>query len=181
MKIVAFDIETTDLKALMGRILCASFYEIGVPDAVPYTMRADERPYKGKDRIDDRALCVALRDELEKYNAVVTWNGKLFDVPFLNARLAKAGERPFKAQFHIDAMYYARGVGLRIGSSKLVNVQKFFGLGEEKTEISWEQWQRAAGGDRAAMDEVVHHCEQDVKVLAQAYWRLLPQIANVHR
>lgn len=180
MRLVAFDIETTDLKALMGRILCASFYEIG-SDAEPYTFRADTAPWKSKDPIDDSKLCVALRDELEKYNAVITWNGKMFDVPFLNARLARAGERLYKPQFHIDAMYYARGTSLRIGSSRLVNVQKFFDLGESKTEISWEQWQRAAGGNRAAMDEVVVHCEQDVKVLAQAYWRLLPQIANVHR
>lgn len=183
MKICAFDLETTDLKGLFGRILCCSFYPISHPDLEPepYTFRADEKPYKSRDRIDDSKLCVAIRNELEQYNMVVGWNSKMFDVPFLNARLAKVGERPFKPQFHLDPMYQARGAQLRIGSSKLVNVQKFFGLPNEKTEISWEDWQRASSGDKEAMDVVVHHCEQDVKVLAEAYWKLLPMVSVIHR
>lgn len=184
MRIVAFDLETTDLKGLFGRVLCCSFVSIGAePGSMgdPYTMRLDARPWKDKDSISDRRLVVAIRDELEKYNMVVGWNSKLFDMPFLNARLAKYGERPCRPQFHLDPMYQARGGQLRIGSSKLVNVQKFFGLPNEKTEISWEDWQRAAQGDKAAMEVVVYHCEQDVKVLAEAYWRLLPMVSNIHR
>jgi uncharacterized protein YprB with RNaseH-like and TPR domain len=193
MRVCAFDIETTDLKALMGRILCASFYAIVDPKITErltstwkpkaYTYRLDKKPWKLQDRINDSALCVALRDEIETYNCVVTWNGKMFDIPFLNARLMQAGERPCRPQFHLDLMYRARAgtAGLRIGSSKLVNVQKFFGFDEEKTEISWEQWQRAAAFDTEAMDDVVVHCEKDVEVLGEAYWTLLPLVANLHR
>lgn len=193
MRVVAWDIETTDLKALMGRVLCASFYPIIDPEVSdkltttwkpkPLTMRADKKPWKTGDPIDDSALCIAIRDELEKYNCIVTWNGKMFDMPFLNARLMQHGERPCNVQFHLDMMYRARAgaYGLRIGSSKLVNVQKFFGFAEEKTEISWEQWQRAAVGDLDAMNDVVYHCEKDVEVLASAYWTLLPLVKTLHR
>src|SRR5205085_11769652 len=120
-------------------------------------------------------------DELETYNMIVGWNSRLFDLPLLNARLAKHGERPCRPQFHVDAMYYAGGGSMRIGSRKLENVQKYFKLGDEKTAIDWEQWQAVATGDATAMKAVVEHCEQDVKVLAQAYWKLLPHIANIHR
>lgn len=182
MKIVAFDLETTNLSGLMGRVLCGSFYEI-VPGKKtrPYTFRLDEPPYSSKNRIDDGKLVTGIRDELEKYNLIVGWNSKLFDAAFLNARLAKAGERPLHPQFHLDLMYYAGGVSMRIGSRKLLNVQKFFNLKESKTEISWDQWNLAAGGDPVALDEVADHCEADVKVLAEVYWHLLPSVANLHR
>ena len=183
MRIVAFDLETTDLKALMGRLLCCSFYPITTENARvrPYTFRADRAPWKLKDPIDDSKLAIAIRDELEKYHMIVSWNGKLFDAPFLNARLLKARERPLRAQLHLDAMWYAGGSSNRIGSKKLVNVQKFLGLPEEKTAITWENWQRAALGATKSFDEVVHHCEMDVRVLAGAYWRLLPNVATIHR
>ena len=182
MRIASWDLETTDLKGLMGRVLCCSFLPIheGRPMR-PYTFRADRAPWRSKDPIDDSKLCIAIRNELEKYHLIVSWNGKLFDAPFLNARLLKVGERPLRPQLHLDAMYYAGGCSNRIGSKKLDNVQRFLGLAEAKTPITWTEWQRAALGDKTAFGHVVKHCEQDVKVLAQAYWALLPSVANIHR
>ena len=182
MRIVAWDLETTNLSALMGRILCASFYPIvNGKTAKSYTLRLDDRRFNGTSRIDDNKLAVAIRDELEKYNLIVGWNSKMFDAPFLNARLAKVGERPLRAQLHLDLMYYAGGCIMRIGSKKLVNVQKYFALPAAKTEISWDNWNLAAGGHKPSLDEVVHHCECDVKVLAQAYWKMIDHVANLHR
>ena len=194
MRIVAIDLETSDLKALMGIILCASFQEIVPPGYYSNHHDTAPRPYTYKlcrteknkfEPNPDRTLAVQIRDEIEKYNMIVTWNGKLFDVPFLNARLSFFGERPVKPQFHLDPMYHAGGGSARIGSKKLVNVQKFFKLGEVtdggKTDIDWDTWKAAALGDPNAMKEVVGHCEADVKVLAAAYWKLLPFVANIHR
>ena len=189
MRMTVVDIETTNLSALMGRVLCASFYPIYNAEAnklrvkpKAYTLRADRAPYKVKgDLLDDTLLLEAIRDELDKYNAIVTWNGKLFDIPFMNARLMRQGKRRIEPQFHIDAMYYAGGCSARIGSKKLVNVQKFLDLKGAKTELKWETWQRASAGNKKAMNEVVEHCEADVEVTAEAYWYLLPAIKNVHR
>jgi uncharacterized protein YprB with RNaseH-like and TPR domain len=185
MRIVAWDLETTDLKALMGRILCCSFYTIGHNDPKQVgkikTFRIDHKPWRTDDPIDDSRLAVAIRDELEKYHCIVGWNSKMFDLPLLNARLLKAGEREVRHQLHMDPMYYAGGVSLRIGSRKLVNVEKFFSISDGKTDISWEMWQRAAMGDKKAMKYVVEHCEKDVDVLAQVYWKILPMIRNIHR
>ena len=179
MKIVFMDTESTDLKAMMGRILCASFVTL---DGEPYTFRFDEKPWIGKNKIDDSRLCVAVRDELEKFNLIVGWNSKLHDVPLLNARLAKAGQRPYHCQnFHLDAMWYAGGSSMKIGSRKLDNVSKYFDVDDRKTEISWDQWQLAGAGDKSAMKEVVVHCEQDVKVLRSVYAHILPFVKNLHR
>lgn len=185
MRIVAFDIETTDLRAMMGQMLCASFCTIGSDKTSDIgkvrTFRADHKPWRSDDPIDDAPLAIAIRDELAKAHLVCTWNGKLFDIPFLNARLLEAHEEPSRPHMHLDLMYYARGCSLRIGSSRLKSVQQYFNLPTSKTEISWKTWQRAGKGDKAAMSEVVTHCEADVKVLAQAYWNLLPMVRNIHR
>ena len=182
MRIVSWDLETSDLRALMGRLLCCSFQPIVDGHQVkPYTFRADRRPWKGTRLIDDGRLAIAIRDELEKYHMIVSWNGKLFDAAFLNARLLKANARPLRAQFHLDLMWFAGGSSNRIGSRKLDNVQRFLDLPNAKTPITWEDWQEAAAGDPKAFDQVVKHNIADVKVLAQAYWRLLPSVANVHR
>lgn len=184
MRIAMWDIETTNLNALMGRVLCGAIYPLATEkgiDGKVKVFRCDRAPFKTDDVLDDSKLCIAMRDELEKYNMVVTWNGKLFDAPFLNARLALVGERPYQPQLHLDIMWYAAGSSLRIGSKKLVNVQKFFNVENAKTEIKWADWQRAAGGDKKAMNEVVTHCEQDVKVLGEVYWKLIGQVRNIHR
>ena len=45
---VVFDIETTDLKGLMGRMLCVSFLDGQTGEVT--TFRADEQPWKGEPR-----------------------------------------------------------------------------------------------------------------------------------
>lgn len=162
---------------MVGRILCCSFKPIvwgaGPNDNPPYTFRGDAKEYRSRgDVADDSKLVIAIRDELESADLIVAHNGKLFDSKFLNGRLFKAGARPRATRFFFDTMWTVR-THMRI-SSKLANVQTFAGLSEEKTPISWDNWQRGAAFDRKAMDEIVHHCEQDVAVLEQAYWRLLP-------
>jgi len=184
MRIAFFDIETTDLRALMGRVLCCSFLPYS-PDPddqwAPYTFRGDARQYKGRSAIDDSKLVDAIRNELEKYNMIVGWNSKLFDVPFVNARLMRARKRPFSAQLHLDLMWYAGGSSTRVGSRKLVNVQKYLGVDAVKTDISWDDWQLAGMGDTEAFNNVVEHCEADVRVLADVYPYLIPYVKNIHK
>lgn len=179
IKIVFFDTESTDLKAMMGRILCASFVTLDGEEAK--TLRYDRSPYKTDDPVDDGKLCVAIRDTLEKFNMIVGWNSKLHDIPLLNARLAKWGERPFEPHLHLDLMWYSGGSSMKIGSKKLDNVAKYFNVKNQKTPISWDDWARAGAGDRAAMDVVVEHCEQDVLVLRDVYHHLIPYVKNIHR
>lgn len=178
MRVVFWDLETTDLKALMGRVLCCSFKPLGEK---VYTYRTDEKPYIGRRLIDDSKLVRAVRDELESYNLIVGHNIKMFDIPFLNARLAKHGQRKLRPQFVLDTMYYVGYSAMRIGSKRLDNVQKYFELAEAKTPLDWETWQEAGAGDRKSLNNVVKHCEQDVKVLEELYPIILEYVSNLHR
>ena len=183
MRIAAVDLETTDLSAMMGTLLCASFQpiiprEFGAPE--PYTIHMTYGKKALKSANPDKELAAQVRDEIERYDLIVTWNGKMFDVPFLNARLLKHGERNVRPRFHSDLMYYAGYSSNRIGSKKLVNVQKFLDLKEAKTDIDWDVWKLAQRGDDVALAQVIEHCEADVKVLAEVYWKLLPYVRNLH-
>lgn len=172
-----FDIETTDLKAFMGRVLSAS-----IADEFGNVTHRTYADFNGKTILDDAPLVEWLREELDKYDILVSWNGKLFDTPFVNARLIYAGELPTRMdKMHIDLMYYAKGSLMRIGSAKLDNVAKFLGVEHQKTEISWPTWQAAAVGDKDALAEVVDHCDADVLVLRDVFHRLKPLIKNIHR
>ena len=194
MRIAAIDLETTDLKANMGTILCASFQQvmppirklmeatdIAVPNPPTYTLKIDLDTMDPHDPNPDKELCMAIRDEIEWYDLVLSWNGVMFDASFLNARLLYHKERPTRFQFHKDLMYYAGQGHNRIGSRRLESVQQFMGIEEQKTRLDWDVWKRAMRGDKAGLDEVVRHCEIDVRVLAEAYWRLLPYVRNFHK
>lgn len=175
--IAFWDLETTNLKAFMGRVLCGSVADVF---GNVKTFRVDETTRENL--IDDRELVVSIRDYIEQFDVWVTWNGKLFDKPFLNARLMEHGERPLRTDImHIDAMYYAKGQFMKIGSARLVNVQRFLDAANSKTEISWKEWQLAAAGDADAMNIVVEHCEADCLVLREVFGDLKPHIKNIHR
>lgn len=183
MRIAAFDLETTDLKANMGILLCGAFQPIVEEGKYPKPQTlslklADSDVY---DPDPDKALAVALRDKIESYHMIVSWNGKMFDIPFLNSRLMFHNERPVRPQFHLDLMWYMAGSSNRVGSRKLMSAQQFFRIPETKTSLDWEVWKRAMKGDTKAMKEVTHHCEIDVTVLAKAYWRLIPFVSTIHR
>jgi uncharacterized protein YprB with RNaseH-like and TPR domain len=179
VKVVFFDTESTDLAANWGRLLCASF--VGLGDDEVLTFRKDQRPFKGKNRIDDSRLAVAIRDEIEKSDIIVGWNSILHDLPLVNARLAAAGERPIRVGerhgvINLDLMYYAGGQSMKIGGRRLDTVSKFFKCDNEKTSLDGETWQLAATGDQEAMDSVVEHCEADVLVLRDVWPHLAPGV-----
>lgn len=176
MKVVFYDTESTDLSASWGRILCASFVEL---NGEPYTFRCDEKRFTGKNAIDDSALVVAIRDELESADIVVGWNSILHDAPLLNARLALVGERGVKlgekhGTWHLDLMYYSGGQSMKVGGRRLETVSKFFKTEDNKTPLLGETWQLAATGDKKALNEVVVHCEADVMVLRGLWPSLAP-------
>lgn len=183
MRIVGWDLECTDLSGMIGHVLCCSFIEINTcgncEDRV-WTLRLDEKPYRNKkDPTDDSKLVEAIRDTLEQYDIIYGWNSKLYDEKFLKARLAKHGLRALRARWSLDGMWIVR-THLRT-SSKLDNVQKFLNLPEQKTPISWDDWARASAGQKDGMNQVVTHCEADVRVLRDTYWRILPMVKQIVR
>ena len=50
-----------------------------------------------------------------------------------------------------------------------------------KGEVDGRTWRRAAyDGDKAAMDAIVKHCVEDVKVLEEVAWRMRHSIGQIN-
>jgi uncharacterized protein YprB with RNaseH-like and TPR domain len=182
MIVTSFDLETTNLNADFGMVLCGcskTWTEPGVKPRATKVFRLDESPEYKKYPHDDKAVVIAIRDELEKSDIIVGWNSKRFDVPFLNGRLVYWNEYPMEKIKHIDLMYQAM-YKLKLHSARLASVQAFLGLKDEKSEMKPQIWMRAITGDKKAMDYIVDHCRKDVAVLDEAYTKLRHFVQVIH-
>lgn len=142
----------------------------------------DQRRIAGReDWLNDAEIAVQIRDYLERFDVICGWNSKLFDVPVLNGRLARWGERPLRAQMHLDLMYYAGGQFMRIGSKALASVSQFFDSPHRKTPLSPLIWDRADHGSEEDMDLIVEHNIADVYVTRDVYPHLRQHVRTIHR
>ena len=100
-------------------------------------------------------------DEIKKYQLIVTFNGKRFDVPFIRWVL---GDLP-AGQAHLDLMYPLRRLGYRGG---LKSVEAQLGIGREgilrqvdgfMAVLLWREYKR---GNRAALDTLIRYNLEDV-------------------
>lgn len=136
---------------------------------------------KGDDITNDRDLVVAYRDALEEYDVLVSWNGKLFDVPVLNGRLGYHGEHFLRAHMHIDLMYYATGQFMRMGRKSLQSVSEYFEVSNQKTPLKVRQWDGAMAGKPEEYERIVEHCDADVLVLRDVFPHLKRHVRTIHR
>jgi len=179
MRIAYFDMEFSNLKADIGRIICGSIYTY--PSSRMVTYRIDE-VNNGKDLHYDGKIAKLIRDKLDAHDLIVTWYGKMCDMPFLNTRLAAAELDPVKRRFHLDLRWKASGpYGINPRNAKLSTVAEFFGFQDQKMIVPVEIWVRAQAGDKEAIDILCERCESDVMLTYQAYWKLLPFVARLER
>lgn len=173
-----FDFETTDLKANFGRILA---FSVADQFGKITTLRADDPRMMGRNRRDDSLIAAAARDILEQFDLIVSWNGKRFDVRFLNGRLLLGDERPLRGDImHVDGLPISRHY-FAWHSHRLEAVQKTLRLKNSKTGLDPDIWEAAKDFEKWALDYVVEHCEADVLVLRDVFWRYRRVIKVVHR
>jgi len=76
----------------------------GVPDGKPYLIDFTNTPRISDPLHLDRNILVETKRHLEHFDGWVTWNGRYFDKPFINDRLAMHGERMLENRLHVDLM-----------------------------------------------------------------------------
>ncbi len=161
-RIAIFDLETYDLAADFGIIF------IGVVK----TFRSDEvhkfMMLPGDPITMDHKTVLEIRDVLEGYDYVISYNGTRFDIPYLNTRLLIHYERPLKALRHKD-LYFTAKSHLRLQSKRLAAVERaLFGEGA-KTEIKPGYWAKALQGSKFHLDYIMDHCVKDCEVLERVF------------
>lgn len=170
---VGLDLETTNLRANFGHILCACVKPVGQP---VITLRLDD--FKKREPWDDTPLVMELCDLLNECAKVYGWYSGKFDIKFLRTRkvLNRIVEPVTFA--HADLILTARR-RLLFHNNRLDTWNKSFSPRTiQKTDIEWEMWRRAAFGDKRAMNKVVEHCERDVESMEYSFLQLDPYITS---
>jgi uncharacterized protein YprB with RNaseH-like and TPR domain len=178
-RIAFFDLETSGLGAWNNELTLAS-----IVDCFGNIVTKTRFDFPQSNVLDDKGLAVWLRDYLEtEFDMITAWNMMLFDLPFLNARLAYHGERTMNAMMGFDMMYAARGgrYSLKVGSAKLKNVARFFRTPNQKPDLEWVTFRLAAMGDEDALALLVDRCEADCLVMRDIFLHLRPVIRTIHR
>ena len=131
------------------------------------------RQYFMRDYHEEAALLHALAGELRRFDRLVTFNGKMFDIPLLDARFRlNRGRFPLGEAPHLDLLHPARRLWkARLESCRLQSLEAgLMGLrrhgdipGEEIPQVYFD-WVRRR--DARALARVFEHNRQDIVSLA---------------
>ncbi len=186
-KIGVLDIETTGLWADFGYVLCAVLkdietnkYEIFRLDEMPSYRKVKNLENPESWRRIDRELLQKIREKYEEYDIIVHFNGRNFDIKFLNTRLIKNNLPILPDMKQLDIFQIAK-CRLRLRSKSLDDLKEFLEVDDERRGHQWEYWQMAAARIKAGHDFVVEHCMKDVDRLAQVTRRMKAQINYIKK
>ena len=164
---VFLDTETTGLAGGTGT--AAFLIGVGWVEGDRFVVRQ----YFMRDYHEEAALLHALAEELARFDCLVTFNGKMFDVPLLDARFRlNRGRFPLSGARHLDLLHPARRLWkARLESCRLQSLEAgLMGLrrhgdipGEEIPQVYFD-WVRRR--DARMLAKVFEHNRQDIVSLA---------------
>jgi len=164
---VFLDTETTGLAGGAGT--AAFLIGLGFVDGEHFRVRQ----YFMRDYHEEGALLHGLAEELRRFDLLVTFNGKMFDVPLLDARFRlNRGRFPLSDALHLDLLHPARRLWkARLESCRLQSLEAgLMGLrrtgdipGEEIPQVYFD-WVRRR--DARMLARVFEHNRQDIVSLA---------------
>ena len=174
MRIGVLDIETTGLNPARNHFILGGIYS--VPDNTLHQFFAETRAE------EEEALCGYL-DILSQLDMVITYNGRHFDLPFLEKRWQKYSGAPARLPYNLDLYLILNGhspIKRFVPNLKQKTVENYMGLwqsrddeisGAESVELynTYEKTQNPALGDK-----ILLHNSDDILQLS----RLLPVIGK---
>ena len=168
-RVVTLDIETTNLAADFGYILCYSMKDLD-GDIIHRSITTREiKTYK----FDEPLMRQFLKD-IKGVDKVITYYGSGFDLPYLRSRALRFN-LPFpgwRELVSVDVYYIARAK-LRTHRKRLEVVADLMGIPSKGHRLNPEVWQRAQAGSKQALDYIQTHCDEDVVTLEAVYERLI--------
>ena len=131
--------------------------------------------YKGyqKGLLDDKKLIEHIHTLLEEADAVITQNGRAFDMKTINARFVKHGMKPPAPYKIIDTLSEARR-HLKLPSYKLDDMCKYFGIGTKLSHEGFELWKKCMAGVKTAWATMKKYNAHDVRLTEELYTKLRP-------
>lgn len=164
------DIETSNLKANFGIILCWCIADEQGDIYEDWLTKKDIAS-----RYEDKRVVQSCIDTMLEFDRVCGHFSTYFDIPFLRTRaLIHNLEFPSQGElYHTDVWKMAKSK-LCIHSNRQDTVAEALSGKTIKTRIDQAAWRQAMNGNSKAMEEVLNHCERDVIDLQKNYNKLLP-------
>ena len=125
---------------------------------------------------DDKRIVTSLYNLINQADIIVAYNGRNFDIPYMNQRFLVYGFPPYVPVHVVDPYETAKSV-FRFSSNKMDNIATQLGL-QNKIKTDFLLWKRCLGGETEALNEMLTYNKQDVVVLEEIYCRILPWIKN---
>lgn len=135
---------------------------------------------------EEPALLAGLSQLLDAFRAVVTYNGKAFDIPLLNTRHVLNGfSSPFSQMDHLDLLPLARRVWRnRLASRSLSSLeQEIVGVSRTQEEVpGWQipqiYFDYLISGDAHPLEGVLYHNAMDILSLAAVFQHIANLLEN---
>lgn len=159
------DIETSHLSADIGIILSYCILDGSTGEIIEDVFRADDirREALGK---EDRRVVRSLVKNMMKFDRIVGYYSKYFDLPFIRTRALIVGV-PFPsygAINHTD-LYFLIKTKFRLSKNRLESACRTLLGKTEKTRVNHEYWRNGVRGDKKALEYILDHNRRDVKDL----------------
>ena len=109
---------------------------------------------------EDERIVRSLYNLINKADIIVAYNGKSFDIPYMNQRFLVYGYPPYAPVQVIDPYETAKQV-FRFSSNKMDNIATQLGL-QNKIKTDFKLWKDCVRGDETALAEMLKYNKQDV-------------------
>jgi uncharacterized protein YprB with RNaseH-like and TPR domain len=168
--IAFFDIECTSLGPDYGSVLVASLKPWGKK---PMSFSVVQPG-------DDLIAVSTIAEALKGYKLWVSYYGKGFDVPFLQARLLRHGLPPLQKSPHAD-MYFSLRRTLNLSRGSMAHIAAWLKLPEQKMGVSADVWSQVIKEPQKHLKTLIARCESDCAVLEKLWHKTRHLIKDIKR
>ena len=166
-----FDIETTDLRANRGFMLC---WGLMATDGTIYSDCIRSAEIHSKAIEPDKRIVASCLRAFDNFDLLATYNGTRFDVPFLRSRALVHGLKfpAYGQKLHTD-LYYATRSLVKLTNNRMGTLSAFLG-GSDKDSYDIRIWNQAARGDGDAIEKIYRHNISDLHITQERFLALGP-------
>jgi uncharacterized protein YprB with RNaseH-like and TPR domain len=170
-KTAFIDIETSQLKADWGIVICVSILDLN--SDYNFVRTITKKEVYSKDL--DKALVNDVIDEMRCWDRLIGYYAAnmRFDIPFLRTRAVLHGlDFPAFGEIIMEDMYPVIRYKFKLSRNRLDNACEALLGKSEKTHWLWAHWLRAVQGNKASLQYIEDHCKIDTQELKKLYKRV---------
>lgn len=168
-----FDIESSNLVADFGIMLSYCILD-GTNGEILSSVIKKADIERAKAGNEDHKVVRQCIEDLSKFDRIVTFYGKRFDIPFVRTRASICGvDFPHYGSLIHDDLYFVVRHRFRLSSNRLENACRVLLGDTNKTRVEGKYWRAAARGDKESLSYILDHNKKDVEDLQRLYDHVL--------